>query len=82
MIALALMASVALTFTGQAAPSPSRNDGSEKRICRQDPSTGTILPKRICHTKAEWNAIRAHDTVDTDNAFDRRGNNRLPDVTK
>lgn len=31
---------------------------SEKKICRRDSrDTGSILSKRVCHTKAEWHAI-------------------------
>ncbi|WP_206244906.1 hypothetical protein [Novosphingobium terrae] len=31
----------------------------EKRTCRLDDDTSSIVPKRICHTKAEWAAIEA-----------------------
>lgn len=27
---------------------------AKKRYCIQGPTTGTMLPKRICHTRAEW----------------------------
>ena len=37
----------------QPAPAPVK----EKKICVTDTSTGSIMPKRICHTQAEWNAI-------------------------
>jgi len=30
----------------------------DKKVCRRDyGSTGTILPKSICHTNADWQAI-------------------------
>ncbi|HEX8840454.1 MAG TPA: hypothetical protein VF750_08310 [Sphingomicrobium sp.] len=30
----------------------------EKKVCRDDPaSTGSIMPKRTCKTKAEWEAL-------------------------
>ncbi|WP_206245018.1 hypothetical protein [Novosphingobium terrae] len=31
----------------------------EKRTCRLDDDTSSIVAKRICHTKAEWAAIEA-----------------------
>lgn len=37
------------------APAPVK----EKRTCRLDDDTSSIVPKRICHTKAEWAAIEA-----------------------
>ncbi|MEY2944227.1 MAG: hypothetical protein RLY97_2241 [Pseudomonadota bacterium] len=36
--------------TGTATP-------KEKKICRADVNTGSIMPKRTCHTKAEWEAL-------------------------
>jgi hypothetical protein len=42
----------------------------EKKICRADVATGSIMPKRTCHTKAEWavidgqNSSAAGKTVD------------------
>jgi hypothetical protein len=29
----------------------------EKKICRSEASTGSIMTKRVCHTQAEWNAV-------------------------
>ena len=29
----------------------------EKKICRSEASTGSIMTKRVCHTQAEWNAL-------------------------
>ena len=32
---------------------------ADKRVCRTDVTTGSIIPKRTCRTKGEWEAIRA-----------------------
>ncbi|AOR75909.1 hypothetical protein QUC32_16585 [Novosphingobium resinovorum] len=29
----------------------------DKKICRFEAPTGTIMRKRVCHTAAEWSAI-------------------------
>lgn len=31
----------------------------EKKICRAEANTGSIMPKRVCHTQAEWAEIEA-----------------------
>ena len=30
-----------------------------KVICRNEPNTGSRLPKKVCHTRAEWDEIAA-----------------------
>ena len=46
---------------------------AEKKICRAVQTTGTILGgKRECHTKAEWDKIRAADQENAARALDRR----------
>jgi hypothetical protein len=37
----------------------------EKRVCRREVPTGSRLPKRTCHTQAEWTEI---DKVTQENA--------------
>ncbi len=44
---------------------------AEKKICRALVSTGSIMGKRECHTKAEWDAMsdrstNARDKLDRD----------------
>lgn len=29
----------------------------EKKVCKTDVGTGSIMPKRTCRTKAEWEAL-------------------------
>lgn len=44
-----------------------QDDQSEKeaqrRYCVQGPTTGTMMPKRECHTRAEWIARTGVDPV-------------------
>ncbi|MEN2709268.1 hypothetical protein ACQKOH_10605 [Sphingomonas sp. NPDC092331] len=35
----------------------------QKRYCVQGPSTGTLMPKRECHTRAEWIARTGIDPI-------------------
>lgn len=37
--------------------------GAQKRYCVQGTSTGTLMPKRECHTRAEWIARTGIDPV-------------------
>lgn len=34
----------------------------DKKVCRLEAPTGTIMRKRVCHTAAEWSAIDAAGT--------------------
>ena len=38
----------------------------EKKVCRRDVATGSIMPRRICLTKAQWAEIgeQSQDSVD------------------
>ncbi len=49
--------------TGTSAP-------KEKKICRADVNTGSIMPKRTCHTKPEWDAIDRQNTTEAGKAID------------
>jgi hypothetical protein len=57
---LPLVALIVLATPAAAQDSPQQPSAlaPEKKICRAGQSTGTIIPpKRICHTKAEWQQI-------------------------
>ena len=60
MLALMIGAS-AISAQAQPAPAVPAQPGAapvkEKKICRTEESTGSIMIKRICHTQAEWNAL-------------------------
>jgi hypothetical protein len=60
---LIVIASALLTAL-QASPSvpaasapPPAKPLKEKKICRRDASTGSILPKTVCRTQNEWDDI-------------------------
>ena len=40
------------------APQPAK----EKKICRTEEVTGSIMPKRVCRTRAEWGLEASNDT--------------------
>jgi hypothetical protein len=42
-----------------AAPVAPSTPVKEKKICRSEEVTGSIMPKRVCRTQAEWNAYQA-----------------------
>ena len=53
---------LALTFVvlGMASPIVAKDKkpvDPNKKICRADTSTGSIMPKSTCHTAAQWTAI-------------------------
>ena len=37
---------------GEAADKPAK----EKKVCRRDPHTGSIMQRQVCKTRAEWEA--------------------------
>jgi len=43
----------------------------EKKLCRSLEVTGSIMPKRSCHTKAEWAQIDATNAADARQFADR-----------
>ena len=47
-----------------------------KKVCRHDMETGSIIPTSICHTRAEWAAIDAQHARDAGSFSDlgRRAN--------
>jgi hypothetical protein len=61
MIHVALIAFIAGAVATEPAPQPATQSAAtagvpEKKVCRRIVVTGSITPKRICHTQAEWNA--------------------------
>ena len=49
----------------------------QKKICREDIQTGSIMPKRTCKTQAEWDALTAKSQSNID---DLRDQNRSRDM--
>ena len=66
---LAIAALVAgLSVVGTAASADTPTPPSEKKICRSVEVTGSIMPKRTCHTKAEWAQIDTANARAVENA--------------
>jgi hypothetical protein len=77
LVAVALL-SLAQAATTQPAPpaSPVANAPSEKKTCRREEDLGTIISKRVCHTKAEWSAIDAQNARNAERFSNDRDNSR------
>jgi hypothetical protein len=43
---------------------------AEKKICKRETATGSIMARVTCRTKAEWDAITAQSQADRDLAND------------
>ncbi|MGZ2411962.1 hypothetical protein ACUXST_001383 [Sphingomonas sp. F9_3S_D5_B_2] len=56
---LAVPAAAQSTASAPAAPATQQPipPAKEKKVCKVDTSTGSIMPKRSCKTVSEWNAI-------------------------
>ncbi len=54
----ALLLLVAAPVSAQTAKAKTIPGAADKKICRREESTGSIMPgKRTCHTLAEWRQI-------------------------
>lgn len=47
------------------------SDDGDRQICRRVIATGTVMPRRVCHTKAEWDALAAQGQSDARRAADQ-----------
>jgi len=71
LLALALSAAPALAKQGgDEAP----KDPAKKKVCRQSAETGTILPRRTCKTRADWDAIDKANAANAERALENRRN--------
>jgi hypothetical protein len=75
----AARAIMALSALGLAAPAladepagTSAQPDKDKAVCRKVIDTGSILPKRICLSKAEWAAIKKKRDEDDQRASNRK----------
>ena len=41
------------------AAAPSKDMSAEKKVCRREIPTGSIMPKRFCKTQKEWDDLSA-----------------------
>ena len=60
-----------MSFFGTAAFADTPEAPKEKKLCRSLEVTGSIMPKRTCHTKAEWAQIDAANAADARQFADR-----------
>jgi hypothetical protein len=68
-LATAVLAMPALA--GQREGEKGKNPPKEKKICRSEQVTGSIMPKRTCHTAQEWAAIDAQNQANANAALER-----------
>lgn len=61
-VSLLLTAMLAVSSDSPASPTAGQPP-KEKKICRTEVATGSIMPKRVCRTAAEWAAIE-HEQED------------------
>lgn len=63
MTRLFAVALLALPLVPAAAEDPAPDAKPDKMICRLEPASGSILQKRTCHTRSEWQRIEAAENV-------------------
>jgi hypothetical protein len=84
LIGAALVSSVPASAdqNATAQPSAQRAPLPQKKICREDVETGSIMPKRTCRTQTDWDALAArsqaklNDMSDQSKGRDRVGGSR------
>jgi hypothetical protein len=72
-LAVAMFASsLPLAVAQDAEKSDVAKPPKEKKVCRREVATGSMLPHSTCRTKAEWDAIDARNQANATQALDRR----------
>ncbi|MBK8628990.1 MAG: hypothetical protein IPN84_01920 [Sphingomonadales bacterium] len=71
LLALALSVSPAIARKGH---DDAPKDPMQKKVCRESAETGTILPRRICKTRAEWAEIDKLNGANAERALENRRN--------
>jgi hypothetical protein len=75
-IALSVLASTAQTGSTEAAAAQSP-PARARRVCRVQERLGTILPRRVCRSEADWAQIDgAQDRITTRDTMHMRNNSR------
>ena len=80
MLVMMMMAGAVLAAApiGQAAPAQATATkpivDPDKKVCRREVATGSVMAKSVCHTRAQWAAIDGDDKKFRDN-FDGQANN-------
>ena len=71
---LAALCTLPTALYAQAAPAPATEKPvKEKKICRQEDVTGSIMMARTCHTKEEWAQIDAENARHAQHVLGRDG---------
>jgi predicted secreted protein len=74
LMTLAALCAFSTALYAQAAPAPAAEKPvKEKKICRQEDVTGSIMMARTCHTKEEWAQIDAANSRNAQHALGRDG---------
>ncbi len=67
MFASSFSLAVALAVAKPDAPTPPK----EKKICRRELVTGSMMAHSTCRTKAEWDAVDAQNQANATRALDK-----------
>lgn len=65
-LAVVMAAIPAAAFTMAPDQGSAEKPAKEKAICKSLVATGSIMSRRVCHTKAEWDVIEAQSRADLD----------------
>jgi Spy/CpxP family protein refolding chaperone len=65
--AVALTPAAAQTANGSKPPAD-----PDKKICKREVATGSVMAKVTCHTKAEWDALAARGQSDMDRTLSQQ----------
>lgn len=52
------------------------NADPDKKVCRYESETGSMMRKRVCHTAAEWKQLDAMNTSNAREMINRNNANR------
>lgn len=68
-----LLALAPQVAAAQATPAPAAAaSADDKKVCRRSTDTGSIMTKRVCHTRGEWMQIDQQNAANSQSALDRR----------
>ena len=68
LVPLLLLLPLAGPVYAQTAPTdPAVKPVKEKKICRREIATGSMMAKNVCHSKAEWAALDQTNDAKIDN---------------
>ena len=65
-LAVMLAAAPAVSYAAASDKASSDKPDTEKKICKRETTTGSIMSRRICHTRAEWDQLSAQGQADLD----------------